>query len=133
MWRVEDLRQVVVTRAHPASIGISAIAGVVRPIDPEEMFGVALTLDPNAPRRVLAAIGPGLVREVGIASARTIRVGERVELVGERPLVVALDGERERVLYVGDQGHLVLRADGPWLVDAPRTLRALAAQRFFDR
>jgi len=133
VWRAEDLRQAVVTRAQPASIGLSAIAGVVLPTEPSDMLGVALTLDPNASRRVLAAIGPGLLREVGIASARTIRVGESVELAAERPLVVALDGERERVLYAGDQGHLLLRADGPWLVDAQRVMRALVAQRFFNR
>jgi len=133
VWRAEDLRQAVVTRAQPASIGLSAIAGVVQPIEPEERCGLALSFDPAAPRRVLAAIGPGLMREVGIASARTIRVGESVELTAERPLVLALDGERERVLYAGDQGHLLLRADGPWLVDAQRVLRALAGQGFFER
>jgi predicted polyphosphate/ATP-dependent NAD kinase len=133
VWRAEDLRQAVVTRANPASIGLSAIAGVVRPLEPEEPLGLALTLDPSAARRVLAAMGPGLLREVGIVSAHTVNVGECVELAAERPLVLALDGERERVLYAGDQGHLVLRDDGPWLVDAQRVFRALAEQKFFDR
>lgn len=133
VWRVEDLRQVVVTRADPATIGLSAIAGVLRPTTPHEPLGVALTLDPAAERRVRVALGPGLVREVGITGQRTLAIGERVPLDAQRPLVVALDGERERVLYAGDSGELLLRADGPWLVDAPRTLRALAAQGFFER
>jgi len=133
VWRVEDLRQVVVTRADPATIGLSAIAGVVRPVAPDEPRGLALTLHPDAPRRVLAAVGPGLVREVGVASERVLAIGAGAVLADERPLVVALDGEREQVLYAGDSGELVLRDDGPWLVDAPRALRALAAQGFFER
>lgn len=133
VWRVQTIRQVVVTRADPASIGMSAIAGVVRPIAPEEPIGLALTLSADGSRRVLAVIGPGLLSEVGIGSVRTLQLGDRVDLVANQPLILALDGEREIPLREGDRVAIVLRANGPWVVDAGRVMDEMAAQRLFDR
>ena len=81
----------------------------------------------------MVAYGPGLVGTVGIASTITIRVGKQIELASDRPLVLALDGEREIVLYEGDGASVVLRADGPWIIDASRTLTEMADKRLFDR
>jgi len=133
VWEVDDLRQVVVTRADPATIGISAIVGGARPVAVEEPVGVAVWLAPDGGQRVLAAIGPGLVAEVGLAALEVLPVGETVNLVEERPLVLALDGEREVVLHAGDTASLTLRADGPWIVDARRVLAELAARRLLHR
>jgi predicted polyphosphate/ATP-dependent NAD kinase len=133
VWRADELLQAVVTRAHPASIGISAIAGVLRPVTAGEPRGLALILGADAERRVLAAIGPGLVREVGVRAVRPVSVGERVDVDATRPCVLALDGERERVLYAGDEAQVILRGDGPWIVDSERVLAALAAEHFFER
>jgi hypothetical protein len=41
--------------------------------------------------------------------------------------VLAIDGERERVLKRGQRAHLSLRRDGPWVVDVQRTLAHAAA------
>jgi hypothetical protein len=133
VWEVADLRQVIVTRADAASIGISAIAAMVNPVTVEEAGGVALDLAPAAARQVWAALGPGLFAVVGIAAVRRLATGERMELTTERPLVLALDGEREIVLHEHDRAALTLRADGPWLVDAARVLRAIAAQGLLER
>ena len=92
-----------------------------------------MSLSQNDGRQVMATFGPGLVSTVGIASVSTIGVGEQVELDSERPLVLALDGEREIVLYEGDTASVALRADGPWIIDASRTLRQMADRRLFDR
>ncbi len=126
IWSVEHLLQIAVTRASPASIGISAIAGVAHPLSTTDPYGVSLAISPNAPRRVLAAIGPGLISEVGISSLDVFPIGHSTELVSERPLIVALDGEREIVLHEHDTAYLKLRGDGPWVVDANRVMRALA-------
>ena len=133
VWRIQDIQQIVVTRADPASIGISAIAGVIRPVSPEEPLGLALWLSADGSRRVLAAIGPGLIREVGINSIRILQVGDGVNLEVNQPLIIALDGEREIVLHRGDRVSLVLRADGPWIIDPHRALKEMAARRLFDR
>jgi predicted polyphosphate/ATP-dependent NAD kinase len=77
VWTIQDLRQVIVTRADPASIGISAIPGVVRPVSVKEPVGLALTLSAQASWRVLAAIGPGIIDQVGIAAVQVIELGNR--------------------------------------------------------
>ena len=132
IWGIDDLRQVVVTRADPASIGISAIAAVVRPTSVEEPVGVALTLGREG-RRMLAAIGPGLLAELHVTTVRTIALDETVAVVGERPLILALDGEREVVLYEGDTATLTLRDDGPWIISPHRVMQEMVTAQLFDR
>lgn len=131
VWTIQDLRQVIVTRADPASIGISAIPGVVRPVSVKEPVGLALTLSAQASWRVLAAIGPGIIDQVGIAAVQVIELGEQVPVDTHRPLVLALDGEREVVLFESDSAYLTLRADGPWIVDAWQTLQEMARKDLF--
>lgn len=133
VWNVSDLKQVVVTRADPATIGISAIAGVVRPIAIDEALGVALLLSSKSDaRRILCAIGPGMIVEVGISAVRVLRMGEVFDLTYERPLVLALDGEREIMLYEGSTVSLKLRADGPWIIDTHRAMAEITARRLLD-
>ena len=133
VWNAGDLRQVVVTRADPATIGISAIAGVLHPVAPEEPLGVALHLSPQGPRRVLAPIGPGLLAEVGIASAFILSLGDTFAVVPERPIILAMDGERAVVLQEGEDAVLRLRDDGPWLIDPRRVMEEVVARGLLDR
>jgi predicted polyphosphate/ATP-dependent NAD kinase len=133
IWNAADIKYVVVTRAHPAGTGISALAGWICTIDADEPAGLALTLDPGESRRVLAPLGPGLLSEVGIGEARTLMPGEMLEMIAEEPLLLALDGEREHALRPGDRVCITLRLDGPWLVDARRAVEALAARGFVRR
>ncbi len=128
VWDVSALRQVLVTRASPATIGISAIAGVVRPVAPEEPLGLALRLDAHSERCVLAPVGPGLMARLHLAELREILPAQRVDVVAERPLVLALDGEREFTLTAGREAWLSLDLGGPWIVDATRAMMALAAR-----
>lgn len=129
IWDLADLKQVIVTRADPSTIGISAIAGMVRSIAPDEPLGLVLDIDPNATECVMAAYGPGLIGRVGVRVARVLMVGDAVTLPPERPLMLALDGEREQVLNQKDEGYITLRADGPWLVDASRVMQLAARKR----
>ena len=133
VWDVSALRQIVVTRASPTSIGISAIAGVVRPVSPEEPRGIAMRFAPHGGRRILAAVGPGLVARLHASTVREIVPGERIDLVPERPLVVAMDGERERTLNRVGEAWVTLDLEGPWIVDAARVMATLASQsRFYQ-
>lgn len=128
IWDVSDMLQVLVTRADPANIGISAIAAMVHQLATDDPRALVLEIDPTAETSVMAAFGPGLIGRVGIAGARWLREGEAIRLPERRPLMLALDGEREQVLRAGDEGEFVLHTDGPWLVDASRTMRYAAAQ-----
>lgn len=133
VWGASDVQQLVVTRADCASTGMSAIAGIVRPTSVEEPVGVALWLSPDGSRRVLAPIAPGLMSEVGIGSTRVLHIGDSVDLVGIRPLIVALDGEREVALYAGMAASVTLRADGPLIVDVRRVMQEMVSAGLLER
>jgi predicted polyphosphate/ATP-dependent NAD kinase len=133
VWDVGALRQVVVTRSSPATIGISAIAGALRPVSPEEPVGLEVRLGTGAPHSVLAAVGPGLVAHLGVVGVREVHAGERVDLVAERPLVLAMDGEREITLPAAGDAWVTLHLDGPWIVDASRVMHALASRGHLAR
>lgn len=133
VWDVARLRQAVVTRASPTSIGVSAILGAIRPLPPDGPWGLAATFRPDATRRVLAAVAPGLVVELGLEAIRDLHVGERVPLVADRPLIVALDGEREVALDAPGEAHALLLGDGPRIVDVERAMETLAREGRFIR
>jgi predicted polyphosphate/ATP-dependent NAD kinase len=133
VWAPDDMREVLVTRADPTSIGISAIAAMVRPVTPEEPAGLAVELDPDARRQVLAALGPGLLRQVGIAGVRLLAVGETLERQADESLMLALDGEREITLQPGQRYAVTLRDDGPWIVHPRRVMAAMVAAGLLER
>jgi len=133
VWKAGDLRQVIVTRADPATIGISAVAGLLRPVAPEEPLGVALHLSARAHRRVLAAIGPGLMAEIGVTSMAVLWPGDVLHVIPERPVILAMDGERTVVLHEGEDATLRLRDDGPWLIDPRRVMDQVVARGLLER
>ena len=51
----------------------------------------------------------------------------------ESSLLLAFDGERELTLRQGDTAAVVLRTDGPWIVDAWRVMQALVAKGFLQQ
>lgn len=132
VWDMSRLRQVIVSRSSPASIGISAIAGAVRPLSVSEPLGVALWLaspddEARCRFRALAAVGPGLVARLGVERVRELRSGESVAIEADRPLVLALDGEREISLAPGQTATVTLGLDGPWIVEPDRVMEGLAS------
>lgn len=127
VWEADSLRALFVTFAEPDAIGLSAIAGLLRPVGRDEPFGLALTLAPPslAGLRVRAPIGPGLVVDVGVDRVTPMAPGERWPLPpGTR--VIALDGERE-IEPRGALPTVRLELHGPRTIDVRRTL-ARAAQ-----
>ena len=132
VWQAADILAIAVTRADPATIGISAIVGALQPVGPEEPFGLLVMLRAKAQRRVTAAIGPGLVRDIGVDEVRQVDIGQAWELPCDEPWMLALDGEREISLRPGDTLRLVWRGDGPWIVAAERVMRELAVRGMFE-
>jgi len=132
VWGVSGLQQLVVTRGDCASTGMSAIAGVVRPTTAEEPAGVALWFSPTG-RRFLAPIAPGLISEVRVGPVRVLGIEDSVDLVATRPLVVALDGERQVALYEGTSASVRLRGDGPLILDTRRVMREAVVAKLLER
>ncbi len=129
LWRADGLDQLFVAFAEPDAIGLSAIAGLIRPVTRAEPRGVAMDLaaSPGAATTIAAPIAPGLLVEVGV---------ERVEdLVPAHPVpvraktgVIALDGEREIAFSDRDRVTVELDRNGPRTIDVSKVMDA-AAQR----
>ena len=122
-----QLRTAFLTRANPAAVGMTAIGGLLEPLDTTVDAGLVIELSSNlryAHSRVRAPIAPGLFQDVGICSLQRVELGHSVEIVG--PCVLALDGERERVLKPCQRAILAIERDGPWVIDVERALQAAA-------
>ena len=110
LWRTENFRELFVTFADPAVIGMSAIAGLLEPVTRAESGGLAVRMAPLAQSRtvVQAPIGPGLVSSIGIRDWRRMPGG--VSFVpGVTAGSIALDGERELSFSERDQVVLTLK------------------------
>lgn len=121
----ERIDSVLLTRADPAAIGMTALGGLVQPLAATDDGALAVSVGADG-ESWQVPIAPGHYREVRITACRLVEPGEVVTFRG--PGVVAFDGERERTLKPDQAARLTVRRDGPWVVDVHRTL-ALAAER----
>ncbi|GAC1426404.1 MAG: NAD(+)/NADH kinase [Ktedonobacteraceae bacterium] len=116
IWDVSRLNELFLTRAQPWSIGLSAIGGMLHPLDARSPSGLHLRFGTNG-RTVRAAIGPGLFADIGVQTIREIVTGDRITLRHERPVTLAFDGERDMTAHPDDVLEVELNVDGPWVVD----------------
>jgi len=132
VWEADQIRQIAVTRASPTTIGLSAVIGMLKPVAREDPSGAVMTLHPDRPAvRVTAPIGPGLIASLPVQELSVLEPDRPFPVSSERPLMLALDGEREIFLKPGDEAHLCLRLDGPWIVDVTRVMeKAVREGRF---
>ena len=114
------MRQVLVSRAHPASIGLSSLAGLLRPCSFDDDAGVLVGSADLAGSRCRVALAPGLYRTVPVIDHRSVELGEAVELRG--PTVLSLDGDRERTIGADDVVRAAIQRCGPRVVDVDRAL-----------
>jgi len=133
IWDPSELRQIIVTRASPLNIGLSAIIGLMYPISTRDDFGAMVTVNPESPPyyQSIAPIGPGLIRKITLSQVEKIELGIAYEIVSERPVVISLDGEKELVLQEKDIAHIVLNRNGPFIVDVNKAMLEAMSQRFF--
>jgi len=130
VWDTKTLQAMFLTRAEPASIGLSSIGSRLTPVAIDEEYGLYIRLTgepgPNA-TTVKAPIAPGTISEVEILDWRKITPGEKID-INLQSGTIALDGEREVELLPNQHVHASLSMDGPWVVDVPKAM-LLAATR----
>jgi predicted polyphosphate/ATP-dependent NAD kinase len=129
VWDPTTLRALVLARAKPASVGLSAIGGLVRPIDERDDHGLYIALGGESGFDLSAPIAPGLYRTVRVSEVRLLALGEPVTITG--PGVIAFDGERERRLRAGQSARLSVLRDGPRVIDVDRVLAVAACAGAF--
>jgi predicted polyphosphate/ATP-dependent NAD kinase len=123
IWDPGRVEALVLTRAAPWSVGLSAIGGQLDAVGPDEP--AALYVELGAGHEVMATIAPGVVARVAVAGWKRLPLGEPVSL-GAKARTVALDGERELLIRDSEATAVVTRS-GPRVVDIRATLRAAAA------
>ena len=128
LWRPETLSQIFVAFSETNAIGLSSIAGLLRPVSRRAAYGLRVDLAPPeaASTTLVAPIAPGLIVRVGIAAVHEIRPGEPQRVSASRG-VVALDGEREIEFGPDDRVTIQLQTNGPLTIDIDRVM-ARAAQ-----
>jgi predicted polyphosphate/ATP-dependent NAD kinase len=127
LWRPDDVSELFVTFANPSAVGLSAVAGALRPLPRGGGRGlhVRLARDPaGAERLVQVALAPGLVVTVPVAGHRVLALGEEVEVAGDAG-TVALDGERE-IERRHREPVTVRLVPGPLTIDVDAVMRGAA-------
>ena len=129
LWRADALDQLFVTFAEADAIGLSSIAGLLRPVSRDAPTGVALDLaaPAGAAHTVSAPLAPGLMADIGVEHVSDMEAGVAHPIRLSRG-VVALDGEREIAFGPDHRVAVVLEPDGPLTVDVPRAME-LAARK----
>ncbi|MFC6905863.1 NAD(+)/NADH kinase [Halalkalicoccus tibetensis] len=111
-----DLAGGIVSRANPADIGLSSVAGAFEALAPDEPDAVGLRLvdAEAAPRTAKAIVAPRMVAELGIEACRRLSPGE-VMTADVAEGVLGADGERELEI-VDETVEFRTISDGPRLV-----------------
>ena len=125
-----QLKEALLCRAEPAAVGITSLGGLIRPVSDKDDFGLHLTFTKGG-RQLLAPMGPGMFAKVEIGKTRLVKFDQAVKAQG--PSVIALDGERERVIAPGQRIEMRISRRGPWVVDLAATLQRAAKQKIFLR
>jgi hypothetical protein len=129
MWRAANLSEIVVASASGEAVGLSAIAGLLDPVERSAPHGLHVRLVPpeEAATILTVPLAPGLMAPVGVSGARRLQPGESV---GIEPKVgsLALDGERE--IELGPRTEIEVRLDrnGPLTIIVGEVMRE-AVQR----
>ena len=134
LWRADALDQLFVTFAEADAIGLSSIAGLVRPVSRDAPTGVALDLSagPGAARTVSAPLAPGLMADIGVERVFDLEAGVTHPIRLPRG-VLALDGEREIAFGPKDRVAVVLEPDGPFTVEIPRAMELAARSGLLEQ
>jgi hypothetical protein len=136
IWDMETVFEVFLTRAEPASIGLSSIGARLAEVSLADEGGLQYCIaDAEAPtpedRLVLAPIAPGVIPPVAISSWRRMADRERIS-IEKRYCTVALDGERSFAVTDAQQLELEVRRDGPPVIDVNLTLKVAANRGLFN-
>ena len=136
IWDIDTIFEVFLTRAEPASIGLSSIGARLESVSLADDGGLHYSIaDPDSKesgnRTVLAPIAPGMVPQIAIASWRRMADGERIA-IEKRDCTVALDGERAFSVNRSQQLEMEVRRDGPPVIDVSLALKIAAGRGLFN-
>jgi hypothetical protein len=132
VWDMSKIKEVVLTRAEPGNIGLSAIGSHLLGGGCPPGYGLYLRLDPTSSgKQVLAPIAPGLVRPVRVAEYQLLAPNDELIISHDYPCVLALDGERELELRPGSSLRLRFNLNGPHVINARKAIELASQAGYF--
>ncbi|MFV3012114.1 ATP-NAD kinase family protein [Clostridium botulinum] len=131
IWDVEDMEKVIVTRAHPGTIGFSSLVGCRKIIEIEDDFGAVIDLTENK-YKIIAPIAAGTIEKVHMGDTKIINLNEEYKFTSKEKGVIALDGEREISFKKGETFIFKITRKGPIRVNIKSALELAQAQGFFN-
>lgn len=121
VWSPEDVSWLAVTRATPASIGLSSIVGQWEYLSPEDPKWIVFQCGENGEKR-MAPIIPGRMIPIGNAAMETYELTESMEWEADHGGTLALDGERMVRFHKGDRISIRSDFEGPIRIQVEETL-----------
>ena len=130
LWQPSTLRELYCAFAEPHAVGLSSVAGQLRPTPRTAPSGVVVHLTETAvaTRTVFAPIAPGVVAPIGVRETSELVTGVPQVVALERG-TLAVDGEREIELGPATPVTVTLAHDGPRVLDVPAVMAAAARQQ----
>lgn len=112
LWRTDTFRELFVTFADPEVIGMSAIAGLLKPVSRTEPDGLHVLLGTGEEAKILlnTPIAPGYLRTIGIRKFSRLAAGKSIR-PGIAAGSIALDGERELSFTERDNVSITLETN----------------------
>lgn len=131
LWEPERIKELVVTEARIASLGMSAIAGSITTVSRAVKEGIYLTLNDTPKIESWVPIMPGIIKPVVISDYKKVYPGQRIKVITECGMV-ALDGEREVAFNKEDLVEISLSYEGLDVINVTETLDAAVKGNFFN-
>jgi predicted polyphosphate/ATP-dependent NAD kinase len=132
IWDPVDIQKVIVSRAHPASIGFSTIVGVKLLVGEDSDFGASINVN-EGESNLVAPIAAGTMKSIRVAEPVVHKLGEFFTIQMLNKGVIALDGEREIPFKKDQIFKFRITREGPYRVNIKTTLESAQENGFFIR
>ena len=130
IWDMEHVKEIIVSKCHPATIGFSAIAGIHKIIRDTDDFGGKISLN-TGDYKFIAPLSAGLMT-IGVSSGiELIELNKVIEWEAPFRGTVAVDGEREITFKQGDHMKFRISRSGPINVDVNKAMEYAQKMGFF--
>jgi len=131
IWNIENIKQIIVSKAHPASIGFSSIIGVNKIVSEANAFGAMLTIN-QGENNFLAPLAAGKIVAIQSETVKEIPMNKAVNWLATYKGVIAVDGEREIRFKKGDVFSFTITRNGPLHVQVEKTLEIALEENFYQ-
>ncbi|MFT5211260.1 MAG: NAD kinase [Flavobacterium sp.] len=127
----DKLSQIFLTRAEPASVGISPIGGYIMPCNAEDNFGLMLDCRGKTLHNLRVPLSPGLYGDISVSKIEKMSMAQSYSC--RAPGILAFDGDRSIRLNEGDDIDINIQRDGPWVINPQKILETAAQHGLLAR